>query len=178
MRAKIKEVNFKDFDTVFYNNVISVPILLVCSFLVEGEEYRKSVARFTGDGDDADQFWGLVFALIVSSVSAFAISYGSAWCVRVTSSTTFSMVGALNKLPIAVAGMLFFNYPITFAGVMSVIIGILYTYSKNLEKTAGQGYNTVPAAEPKDNQDIKLEALVIEDPTDNQSSSYKPQPRP
>ena len=32
--------------------------------------------------------------------SAIFISYGSAWCVRVTSSTTYSMVGALNKLPI------------------------------------------------------------------------------
>ncbi|KAJ3100289.1 GDP-mannose transporter into the lumen of the Golgi [Phlyctochytrium planicorne] len=149
MRAKIKEVNFKDFDTVFYNNLLSLPVLLVCSFVLEQEEFTKSWDRFMGDGEDANQFSGLCWSLILSSISAFAISYASAWCVRVTSSTTYSMVGALNKLPIAIAGMIFFDDPVTFAGVCGVFIafaaGILYTYSKN-QSNKGPGYKVLPVS--------------------------------
>ncbi|KAJ3208298.1 GDP-mannose transporter [Dinochytrium kinnereticum] len=176
MRAKIKEVQFKDFDTVFYNNLLSVPVLLVCSFLMEGDEYRKTVVRFSEGGEGADQFWGLVVALVISSVSAFAISYGSAWCVRVTSSTTYSMVGALNKLPIAVAGMMFFDDPITFAGVLGVIIafsaGILYTYSKSLpNKPAGYSGLPLPATDRSsgskdDTEGLKSGGIDIDDDRD------------
>lgn len=61
--------------------------------------------------------------MIFSGASAFAMSYASAWCVRTTSSTTYSMVGALNKLPIAASGILFFGDPATFANVTAIIIG-------------------------------------------------------
>lgn len=48
-------------------------------------------------------------AMIISGLASVGISYCSGWCVRVTSSTTYSMVGALNKLPIAFAGLFLFN---------------------------------------------------------------------
>jgi GDP-mannose transporter len=35
------------------------------------------------------------------------------------------MVGALNKLPIAVAGMIFFEDPVTVGGILGVSIGEL-----------------------------------------------------
>jgi GDP-mannose transporter len=92
MRAKIKEVGFKDFDTVYYNNLLSIPVLLVCSLLVEGPEWVKTKERFFYPGEEADQLNGLIIAIVVSSVSTFAISYGSSWCVRVTSSTTYRYV--------------------------------------------------------------------------------------
>lgn len=65
----------------------------------------------------------MIYAMIFSGASAFAMSYASAWCVRSTSSTTYSMVGALNKLPIAASGILFFGDPATFANVTAIIIG-------------------------------------------------------
>lgn len=65
----------------------------------------------------------MIYAMIFSGASAFAMSYASAWCVRTTSSTTYSMVGALNKLPIAASGILFFGDPATFANVTAIIIG-------------------------------------------------------
>jgi GDP-mannose transporter len=34
------------------------------------------------------------------------------------------MAGALNKLPVAVSGMIFFNAPVTFFSVTAVFIGI------------------------------------------------------
>ena len=38
------------------------------------------------------------------------------------------MVGALNKLPIAVFGMVFFEAVVSFASISSIIIGILIIY--------------------------------------------------
>ncbi|KAI9190828.1 uncharacterized protein BJ171DRAFT_450687 [Polychytrium aggregatum] len=156
MRGKIKEVGFKDNDTVFYNNLLSIPILVVMSFLTEGNEYRKTVDRYWGDDLDASrqsEFQGLAIALAISGISGFAISYGSSWCVRVTSSTTYSMVGALNKLPIAIAGMIFFDDAVTVPGVLGVLIaftaGIIYSHAKNLQK-AQQGLPLPVTESPKD----------------------------
>lgn len=35
MRKRIKLTNFKDFDTVYYNNLISIPLLIIPSFIFE-----------------------------------------------------------------------------------------------------------------------------------------------
>jgi GDP-mannose transporter len=46
------------------------------------------------------------------------------------------MVGSLNKLPIAVSGMIFFDAPISFFSVLSVIVafaaGVTYSLAKML----------------------------------------------
>lgn len=68
----------------------------------------------------------LFAGMLASSISAFAISYSTAWSVRVASSTTYSMVGALNKLPVALSGMLFFakeRSVVNAGNIISVIIG-------------------------------------------------------
>lgn len=36
MRKRIKHFNFKDFDTVYYNNILSLPVMLVLSLCLEG----------------------------------------------------------------------------------------------------------------------------------------------
>jgi GDP-mannose transporter len=35
MRKRIKSTGFSDWDTMFYNNFLSIPVLIVCSVLVE-----------------------------------------------------------------------------------------------------------------------------------------------
>jgi GDP-mannose transporter len=35
MRKRIKVTGFKDWDSMFYNNLLSIPVLLVFSILVE-----------------------------------------------------------------------------------------------------------------------------------------------
>lgn len=35
MRKRIKLTNFKDFDTVYYNNLLSIPLLVIPSLLLE-----------------------------------------------------------------------------------------------------------------------------------------------
>lgn len=50
------------------------------------------------------------------------------------------MVGALNKLPVAASGMIFFENPVTFGSVSAVgtgfFAGIVYAVAKNNQKKA------------------------------------------
>ncbi|BFZ57158.1 GDP-mannose transporter into the lumen of the Golgi [Savitreella phatthalungensis] len=129
MRKRIKLTNFKDFDTMFYNNLLSIPILLVCTVLLEDWSAVNVARNFP-----ADLRTSLITAMVLSGGSTVGISYTSAWCVRVTSSTTYSMVGALNKLPIALSGLVFFGDPVTFFSVTAIalgfIAGIVYAFAK------------------------------------------------
>ncbi|KAF9959570.1 GDP-mannose transporter into the lumen of the Golgi [Mortierella alpina] len=149
MRKRIKYFSFKDYDTVYYNNLLSLPVMLALSICLEG----------WGSGEIEKTFHpevrtSLMIAIILSGVSSFLISYGSAWCVRCTSSTTYSMVGALNKLPVAASGILFFGDPATFGNVFGIffgfVAGLLYSYSKteqaqrNLALANGSSLSTKP----------------------------------
>ncbi|CAJ0842335.1 16825_t:CDS:2, partial [Entrophospora sp. SA101] len=85
MRKRIKSTNFKDYDTVYYNNTLSIPLLVFMSLIIEDWSYTNLEKNL------------------------------------VTSSTTYSMVGALNKLPMAASGMIFFGDPTTFGSVSAVL---------------------------------------------------------
>lgn len=129
MRKRIKHFNFKDYDTVYYNNLLSFPVMLALSMCLEGWRSGELQRTFAPEVRSS-----LMVAIVLSGISSFLISYGSAWCVRCTSSTTYSMVGALNKLPVAASGILFFGEPATTGNVSGIffglIAGLLYSYSK------------------------------------------------
>jgi GDP-mannose transporter len=114
---------------MFYNNLLTIPILLVASLFVEDWSSVNMVKNFPIDSRNA-----IVMAMIFTGLASIFISYTSAWCVRATSSTTYSMVGALNKLPIAVSGLVFFDAPVTFGSVTAIFIGfvsgIVYAVAK------------------------------------------------
>lgn len=97
---------------MYYNNLLSIPILLACSLVMEDWSSANIARNFPEQYRQT-----LMIAMIFSGLSTIFISYASAWCVRVTSSTTYSMVGALNKLPIALSGLIFFDAPVTFPSV-------------------------------------------------------------
>ncbi|KAI9672214.1 MAG: GDP-mannose transporter into the lumen of the Golgi [Alyxoria varia] len=120
MRKRIKLTNFKDFDTMYYNNLLSIPILIVCSLTLESWSAENLARNFP-----AAQRTPIITSMVISGLSSVFISYTSAWCVRVTSSTTYSMVGALNKLPIAMSGLIFFDAPTTFGSVGAICIGFV-----------------------------------------------------
>ncbi|KKK15307.1 hypothetical protein P175DRAFT_0445504 [Aspergillus ochraceoroseus IBT 24754] len=146
MRKRIKLTNFKDFDTMFYNNLLSIPVLVVLSGLIED----WSPANVTRNFPPVDRN-GIVFAMILSGLSSVFISYTSAWCVRVTSSTTYSMVGALNKLPIAISGLIFFDAPVTFPSVSAIFVGfvsgIVYAVAK-IKQNAKPRIGILPTSNP------------------------------
>ncbi|KAK4169202.1 putative GDP-mannose transporter [Cladorrhinum sp. PSN259] len=135
MRKVIKKMNFKDYDSMFYNNLLTVPVLLIFSLFFEDWSSENLVKNFPEETRNA-----LFVGMIYSGLCAIFISYCSAWCIRVTSSTTYSMVGALNKLPIALSGLVFFDAPVTFGSVSAIFLGfvsgLVFAWAKVREKAA------------------------------------------
>lgn len=129
---------------MFYNNLLTIPILVLCSLFTEDWSAKNFAENLP-----ADQRTRLLIGILYSGLAAIFISYCSAWCIRVTSSTTYSMVGALNKLPIAVSGLIFFSAPVTFGSVSAIFLGfvsgIIYTYGKLKESQAKK--STLPTTE-------------------------------
>ncbi|KAL0137874.1 hypothetical protein V8B55DRAFT_1532851 [Mucor lusitanicus] len=82
----------------------------------------------------ADVRQAMLIAMIFSGASAFAMSYASAWCVR-----------ALNKLPIAASGIMFFGDPATFGNVTAIIVGfiagLVYSVAKTVANKATSNSN-------------------------------------
>lgn len=114
---------------MFYNNLLSIPVLIVLTLCVEDWSSTNIDLNFPPKSRN-----NIFFAMVLSGLSTVFISYTSAWCVRVTTSTTYSMVGALNKLPIAISGFVFFDAPVTFPSVSAIAVGftsgIVYTIAK------------------------------------------------
>ncbi|KAI0060927.1 UDP-galactose transporter [Artomyces pyxidatus] len=135
MRKRIKVTGFSDWDSMFYNNLLSIPVLMIASFIAEDWGSENLTRNFPPDTRGL-----LLFAIAFSGAAAVGISYTTAWCIRVTSSTTYSMTGALNKLPVAASGMIFFGDPVTFGSVSAVSVGffagIVYAVAKNNQKKA------------------------------------------
>jgi hypothetical protein len=60
------------------------------SFFIEQAEYRNTIDKYFGPAvADRQNLERLVIGIIVSSVCTFAISFSTAWCVRITGPTTY-----------------------------------------------------------------------------------------
>jgi UDP-galactose transporter len=131
---------------MFYNNLLSIPILVIGSILCEDWSESNIEQNFPRTSRHHQ-----VFAMLYSGVAAIFISYTSAWCIRVTSSTTYSMVGALNKLPLAVSGLVLFGDPVTVGNVSAIIMGfvsgLIYTWAKVTESAKMR--MALPTQEPR-----------------------------
>ncbi|KAF7558560.1 hypothetical protein G7046_g5594 [Stylonectria norvegica] len=152
MRKLIKKMNFKDWDTMYYNNLLTIPILLVATLLLEDWSSANFAENFPPESRNR-----IFVGIIYSGLAAIFISYCTAWCIRLTSSTTYSMVGALNKLPLAVSGLIFFDAPVTVGSVTAIMIGffsgIVYTWGKVREGEAKK--NSLPTAEGSSRDESK-----------------------
>lgn len=115
---------------VFYNNLLSLPF-----FLVLGLFEMKPFAEAIGEAPLTGKLV-LAFSVVVSSVMTFGVF----WCMSLTSPTTLSVVGSLNKVPLTFFGMLLFNQypePIGYVGILIAIgAGCLYTYLNILANRA------------------------------------------
>lgn len=114
---------------MFYNNLLTIPVLVLCTLVLEDWSSINVGKNFPIESRNS-----IIIAMIYSGLGTIGISYCSAWCIRVTSSTTYSMVGALNKLPIALSGLVFFDAPVTFGSVSAIFIGfisgVVYAWAK------------------------------------------------
>lgn len=130
---------------MYYNNLLTIPVLVVCSLLVEDWSQANFRKNFPEESMNR-----MIVGMVYSGLAAIFISYCSAWCIRVTSSTTYSMVGALNKLPIAISGLVFFAAPVTLGSVSAIVIGfvsgIVYAWAR--VRQSGSSKDALPTVRP------------------------------
>ncbi|KAF1835061.1 GDP-mannose transporter [Decorospora gaudefroyi] len=142
-RKFITSLKFKDWDTMFYNNLLSLPIMILCSLITEDWSSSNLAKNFPAETRN-----NLMIGMLYSGLGAIFISYSSAWCIRKTSSTTYSFVGYLNKLPLAISGIVFFGAPVTFGSVTAILLGffsgLVYGYGKMRQRE--QGKQLLPVA--------------------------------
>lgn len=109
------------YSPVVYNNLLSLPFFIIGGL----NDVSLMMARLTEAPWQA--YVCLLFMLCISA----CMTFGVFWCMEVTSPTTFSVVGALNKIPIAVFGIFLFRQypePVGYAGILIALSsGILYT---------------------------------------------------
>ncbi|KAJ3510507.1 hypothetical protein NLJ89_g4629 [Agrocybe chaxingu] len=131
MRKKIKSTGFSDWDSMFYNNLLSIPVLAICSIVAEDwgtENLNRNFPPATRNF--------LLMAIAFSG--AAAVGEAILLLLRAFIYVSSSMVGALNKLPVAASGMLFFGDLVTFGSVSAVGVGffagVVYAVAKNNQK--------------------------------------------
>jgi len=111
----------------FYNNFLALPTLIPM-ILVSGE-----LPGFINSIGSYSRLFYFIF--IWSGISGLLLSICSFWAVRTTSPTTYSMVGSLNKIPLTILGVIFFDPKMKLVSAISITIGLsagaLYSITKS-----------------------------------------------
>jgi GDP-mannose transporter len=130
---------------MFYNNLLSLPIMIICSLITEDWSSANLARNFPTESRK-----NLMIGMLYSGLGAIFISYSSAWCIRKTSSTTYSFIGYLNKLPLAISGIVFFDAPVTVGSISAILLGffsgLVYGYGKMKQRE--QSKQVLPTSRP------------------------------
>jgi GDP-mannose transporter len=105
-----------EFSMVYYNNLLSIPPSLVL-MLVFGE--HRGLLQQTALQDPRFQAVAVAGGLI-----GFGISFAGLWLLSQTTATVYSLVGALNKIPLAIVGILVLKEPTNPHNMASIAIGL------------------------------------------------------
>lgn len=97
-------------ESVYYSNLISLPILATLSLLFD----ENGIGEFSGE---------VVVWIIISSACAFFTSFSTAWTLNILSSTTLSMLGALNKSLGSFAGIAILGEKKNLQKIFSLLLG-------------------------------------------------------
>lgn len=140
MRKAQKQTKLSEWGSAYYNNLLSIPVLAVMC-VVNGEVTTVF---------DYPLLWesSFMLAVVFSGIIGTALSLSVFWVVNVTSPTTYSMIGALNKIPITFVSVLIFHTVLTGKAVFSLTVGlasgVVYTYAKYLETLEKQKKASIP----------------------------------
>lgn len=111
-----KTGGLSDISKVFYNNLLGLPWLILL-ILYSNELHLVWTSPVVKEPV-------FLLAIILSGFIAFSVSFFSIKFLTHTTSTTYAMVGSLNKIPTAVLGWIIFRVRTTFINVVSVIVGL------------------------------------------------------
>jgi GDP-mannose transporter len=124
-----KTMPMSEFGMVRYNNALSIPIALAWCF------YYEAPVLMVKEIDVSNSFAAI---FIYAGLNGLLVSLTSLWCVKKTSPTTYSMVGAINKIPLTLIATVLFRTKLSDLGKVSIVValvgGILYTWAKSLQR--------------------------------------------
>lgn len=122
----------------FHNQLLALVIFLLAA-ASQGE-----LPRFAERLSAQSPIFKAGFA--ASIVLGLLINYASFWCLAVTSGTTYSFVGASNKIVLALLGHLFFRSRLTALGWAGIAFGLLaglfYSMASSTAKAASSAAAT------------------------------------
>jgi len=126
MRQGKKTTKLSEWGMSFYNNLLCCGMMIGVTFGTG--EFMQSL-KFASWGNA-----GFLMALSFSGLIGTGLSLSVFWCITSTSPTTYSMIGALNKIPITIFSVIFFHVLFTWKTAVSVSVGlsagIVYTKAK------------------------------------------------
>lgn len=99
-------------ESVFFTNLLSIPILLLFSLIFDPIKMPEITS-------------GLVISIVSSAMMAYCTSFSTAWSMQVLSSTSYTMLGAMNKLIVSASGVLVFNEKFEMVKIIALLVGIL-----------------------------------------------------
>lgn len=101
---------------VFYNNLLSLPLLLA---LMAAQGELSTVL-------EQPDLYNPRFLIVAgaSGLVGFGISFCVLWFLSTTTPTTFSLVGSLNKIPVSVIGLFLFERTWSLPNLLSVMVGL------------------------------------------------------
>ncbi|GIL84758.1 hypothetical protein Vretimale_14453 [Volvox reticuliferus] len=105
-----------EFSMVYYNNLLSVPPILLMMWYFG--EFRGLFEQ------EALRNPAFLMVSTLGGVIGFGISFSSLWYLSQTTATIYSLVGALNKIPVAIVGLVAFAEPTNPKNLTSIIIGL------------------------------------------------------
>lgn len=111
-------------ESVFFTNLLSIPVLLLMSLSFDPLE-PVFVDLKLGAG------------ILLSAACAYLTSFSTAWSVKSLSSTSYTMLGALNKLFLSASGFLVFDESFDYTKFISLLIGIASAAVYSLDSIKG-----------------------------------------
>ncbi|GBG29937.1 GDP-mannose transporter [Hondaea fermentalgiana] len=134
MPRAMSDSKLNAFGRVYYNNLLSLP-LIVGMDLFSSNDLGKILTTEITMMTSID--FGFVLCMVTSGCIGFFLSLSSFHCVQLTSPTTYAMVGAMNKIPLAVMGVIIFQTRLSASSTtfifVSLIAGAMYAYAKSRE---------------------------------------------
>lgn len=113
----VSKTKLSEMSMVYYNNALSLPFLLGLIYWSGESERLLDQPALRNPAFQA--------AACVTALVGFGISFASLWFLSSSTATTYSLVGSLNKIPIAIFGLLAFDTAWSLENVGSVLVGLV-----------------------------------------------------
>eukprot|EP00892_Ulva_mutabilis_P005877 jgi/Ulvmu1/3661/UM017_0075.1 len=101
---------------VYYNNLLSIPFVIALVVVFGEPQKLMQDAALARPAFQA--------VAVLSCVVGFYISYATLWFLSTTTPTTYGLVGSLNKIPVAIIGIIMFSAPTTRTNLISIGVGL------------------------------------------------------